>query len=230
VPVRAGGPSLSAVQITHLGHSCVLVEAGGSRLVIDPGGFTPGWETTQGLDAVLVTHEHADHLDRDRLPALLARNPDARLVTEPGVAGQLAGTVEREPEALAAGSSTRIGGLEVTATGGRHAVIHADIPRIGNVGYLVAETSGGGPTLYHPGDMLEAVPEGVDVLAVPISAPWQAIKETVEFVRAIGAPTAFPIHDALLSPIGRGLYQRVLRQLTEGTELRDLADAGPVSL
>jgi L-ascorbate metabolism protein UlaG (beta-lactamase superfamily) len=217
------------VQITHLGHSCVLVEAGSTRLLLDPGGFTPGWETTEGLDAVLVSHEHADHLDRDRLPALLARNPGARLVTEPGVAGQLAGSVDREPEGLEAGSSTTIAGLRITATGGRHAVIHADIPRVGNVGYLVAETSGTGPTLYHPGDMLEAVPEGVDVLAVPIVAPWEAIKETVDFVRAVGASVAFPIHDAVLTPTGRGFYQNVLRRLTEGTELRDLLDAGPVS-
>jgi L-ascorbate metabolism protein UlaG (beta-lactamase superfamily) len=214
------------VQITHLGHSCVLVESDGARLLVDPGGFTEGWEGVRDLDVVLVTHEHADHLDRDRLPALLSGNPRARLVTEPGVAGQLAGTVDREVEPLEAGASTTAGAVRITATGGRHAVIHVDIPRVGNVGYLI---SAGRTVLYHPGDMLEAVPEGVDVLAVPLSAPWQAVKETVEFVRAARAPVAFPIHDALLSPTGRGLYQRVLGSLTPDTQLRDIAGAGAVT-
>ena len=214
------------MQITHLGHSCVLVESDRTRLLIDPGNFTQGWEDVRELDAVLVTHEHPDHLDRDRLPTLLAGNPRARLVTEPSVAGQLTGTVDREVEPLEAGSSTRVGGVSVTAAGGRHAVIHADIPRVGNVGYLI---SGGGVVLYHPGDMIEAVPDGVDVLAVPLSAPWQAVKETVEFVRAVGAPTAFPIHDAILSTTGRALYQRVLGSLTPDTELRDIAAAGAVT-
>ena len=216
------------MQITHVGHSCVLVEAGDARLLVDPGAFTPGWEVLDGLDAVLVTHEHADHLDVDRLPALLERSPGARLVVEPGVASRLRGSVPRDVEALAAGSSTTIGAVTVTGVGGRHAVIHQDVPRIGNVGLLI--TADGEPTLYHPGDMLDDVPGGVGVLAVPINAPWCAVKETIEFARAAAAPVAFPIHDALLSPTGRGLYQRLVTQLVPGTELRDLAGAGPVSL
>jgi L-ascorbate metabolism protein UlaG (beta-lactamase superfamily) len=216
------------VQITHVGHSCVLVEAAGARLLVDPGAFTPGWEEIAGLDAVLVTHEHADHLDPDRFPALLERNPGARVVVEPGVAEQLRGSVGRDVEALAAGATTTVGGLTITGVGGRHAVIHPDIPLIGNVGLLVQ--ADGEPTFYHPGDMLTDVPAGVGVLAVPLNAPWCAVKETVEFARAAAAPIAFPVHDALLAPSGRGLYQRLLTQLVPGTELRDLAGAGPVSL
>ena len=182
------------MQITRIGHSCLLIETGGARLLVDPGGFTPGWEELSGLDAVFVTHEHPDHLDRDRLPALLERNPQARLITEPGVAGQLSGGVRRDVEALEAGATATVGGVTVTGVGGRHAVIHEDIDRIGNVGYLF--TADGERTLFHPGDMIDTAPEGVDVLAVPINAPWCAAKETVTFLRAVGAPWAVPIHDA----------------------------------
>jgi L-ascorbate metabolism protein UlaG (beta-lactamase superfamily) len=217
------------VQITRLGHSCLLVEAGGARLLVDPGGFTPGWEELSGLDAVFVTHEHGDHLDRDRLPVLLGRNPQARLITEPGVAGQLSGSVQRDVEALEAGATATVGGVTVSAVGGRHAVIHEDIPRIGNVGLLF--TADGEPTLFHPGDMIDTTPEGVDVLAVPLNAPWCAAKETATFLRAVAAPAAVPIHDAGLSPTGRALYLRVLGGLLpEATEFRDAPNGEPIPL
>jgi L-ascorbate metabolism protein UlaG (beta-lactamase superfamily) len=216
------------VQITRIGHSCLLVETGGARLLVDPGSFTPDWEELSGLDAVFVTHEHPDHLDRDRLPALLERNPQARLVTEPGVAGKLTGSVRREVEALEAGGTTTVGGVTVSGLGGRHAVIHEDVPRIGNVGYLFA--ADGEPTLFHPGDMIDTVPEGVDVLGVPLNAPWCAAKETATFLRGVAAPAALPIHDAMLSPAGRATYLRVLGGLLpEGTEFVDAPDGEPIS-
>ena len=89
----------------------------------------------------------------------------------------------------------------VTAVGGQHAIIHRDIPRIGNVGYVLR--SEGQPTLFHPGDSYDTVPDGIDIIAVPAYGPWAAMKETIDFVRAVGALEGFPIHDELLSDRGR---------------------------
>ena len=80
------------------------------------------------------------------------------------------------------------------------------------MGYVLR--SEGEPTLFHPGDALEAVPDGVDILAVPAYGPWAAMKETIDFVRAVGALEGFPIHDELLSDRGRTLAFNRLNEMT----------------
>lgn len=214
------------MRVTHLGHACLLVECGGARVLIDPGTFASGWETLGDLDAVLVTHAHPDHVDEEKLPQLLETNGGARLLAEPELAAEMT-KVGIEATPLHPGEQADLGGVTVTGIGGRHAVIHTDIPRIGNVGMLL--TADGEPTLFHPGDAYEYTPEGVDVLAVPLNAPWCAFKETVEFTRAVAPRTAVPVHDGLLADRGRGVYLRQLAALG-GAGVRDLRDAGAVEL
>src|SRR3954447_13045106 len=104
------------MRLTHLGHACLLVEAAGSRLLIDPGSYTDDFTGITGLDAVLLSHQHADHADPARLPALLAGNPRARVIAEPETAAVLADLsgLEGTPTTLSGGASTTVGALTVT--------------------------------------------------------------------------------------------------------------------
>ncbi len=195
------------MQISHLGHAAVLVETGAARILIDPGNFSDGWHGLTDLDAILITHKHPDHLDPEHLPGLLAANPRARVYVEPSI-------VVDQPaaSALAPGEQTAVGDLLITAVGGQHAVIHRDLPALGNVGYVLR--SEGQPTFFHPGDELDTTPEGIDILAVPAYGPWAAMKETIDFVRSVGALEGFPIHDELLSDRGRGLIFNRVNEMT----------------
>ncbi len=201
------------MQITHLGHAAVLVETGSARILIDPGNFSDAWHGLTDLDAILVTHKHPDHLDPEHLPALLTANPAAKLYVEP--------SIDDQPSAspLAPQEQVAVGDVLITAVGGQHALIHRDIPRLGNVGYVLR--SEGQPSLFHPGDALDTTPDGVDILAVPAYGPWAAMKETIDFVRAVGALEGFPIHDELLSDRGRGLILSRVNEMT-GTRCLDL--------
>lgn len=181
------------MQLTHFGHSCVLVETGSARLLIDPGTFASEFEDLRELDAVLVTHQHPDHLDVQRLPGLLAANPRARLITDPGSAESLRGT-ELEPSTVRPGDSFDVAGGSIDVLGGAHAVIHPDIPVIDNIGFLVD-----GGAFYHPGDSFFVPEQRVDVLGLPTGAPWLKLSEAVDFLRAVHPRTAVPIHEAVLA-------------------------------
>jgi hypothetical protein len=116
---------------------------------------------------------------------------------------------------LAAGQVVEAGPVRLEAVGGQHAVIHRDIPRIGNIGLVVAAP--GQPRFFHPGDALEAVPPGIDIVAVPAHAPWCAMKETIDFTRALRASGGFLIHDGLINERGWTLTFTRLNEMTDTT-------------
>ncbi|MFI7215284.1 MBL fold metallo-hydrolase [Micromonospora maritima] len=188
------------MQVTKFTHSCLRLEHHGGVLVVDPGVFSEP-EALDGADAVLVTHEHPDHVDVAALTRALERRP----VPVHGPAS-LAGVLGDAAEALvvvAPGESFTAAGVPVRTYGGQHAVIHPDIPVIQNIGYLFDEV------VYHPGDAL-FVPDDVqvDTLFAPIHAPWSKFSEVLDFIRAVAPRRAYALHDGLLNANGFGVLDR----------------------
>lgn len=207
------------MQIRKFRHSCLHVTDGDASVLIDPGVYSSGYDTLTGLTAVLITHGHADHLDPDGFARVLAANPQATVYADPSIAAEIA-------EHPAATSSTvtavRPGdvldvGTRVEVSGGEHAVIHADIPVIPNVCYFV------GGTLLHPGDSLVVPDHPVPVLALPVSAPWMAVKEAVDYLRAVAPDRAVPIHEQVLASTAMvyGLLSRLGPERTEWSDIDD---------
>lgn len=179
------------MRLTKLVHACVLVEEDGARILIDPGAFTPGFEDLTDIDAVLITHQHPDHVDLDRLGTLLERNPDAALYSDEGTASVL---TDRGFTAEIARDGNRLPlNVPVEVFGTNHAVIHPDIPMIPNVGYLI------GGRFFHPGDAFTVPDEPVDVLGLPTGAPWLKLSEAIDYMRTVAPRIAVPIHEAVLA-------------------------------
>jgi L-ascorbate metabolism protein UlaG (beta-lactamase superfamily) len=205
------------MRLTKLGHACVRIEHQDTTVVIDPGAFTEA-DAARGADAVLITHEHMDHFAEDRLRAAVADNPALRIWANRSVAAMLDGIGARV-SVVGDGDAFDIDGLSVSVHGEWHAVIHPDIPRVGNIGFLV------GGRVFHPGDSFTLPPQPVDTLMLPTSGPWTKLGEQIDYVREATAHRALSVHDALHTDIARALWDRMLgpEGLPTGAEYVQLA-------
>ncbi|HEU5268541.1 MAG TPA: MBL fold metallo-hydrolase [Jatrophihabitans sp.] len=195
--------------LTKFTHSCVRITDDDRAVVIDPGVFSEVETALEGASAVLITHEHPDHVDADRLAAAASANDDLRVWAPKSVVDQLAGKPELTGRLTAVGPGEEFtaGGFPIRTFGGQHALIHSSVPVVSNVCYLVEGT------VYHPGDSYVVPPLAVELALIPVNAPWAKIAETMDFAVAVRAPRAIGIHDALLSDAGRSLYGNQVRRI-----------------
>ena len=154
------------MRLTKYTHSCIRLDDGSGALVIDPGTFSETQLAVAGVHAVLITHEHADHLDAPALLAAAKADPSLQVWAPASVALSL-GVLGDRVTAVGPGESFSAGGFSVRTFGGLHALIHPLIaPPVANVGYLVEGA------VYHPGDSFMVPPVPVETLLIPIHAPW----------------------------------------------------------
>lgn len=186
------------MKLTKFTHACVRLEKDGKVLLIDPGAFSED-AVFERADAVLVTHEHPDHVDATRLAGL-----DAPVYTTAGVAAQL-GELGDRVSVVEGGQAFEAGGFAIRAYGRDHAVV---LPELGvpcqNVGFLVEDA------VYHPGDSFTRPDRAVHTNLVPVSGPWWSLPPAREYAQTVDAQQTIGIHDALLSEIGLGFMPRFL--------------------
>jgi L-ascorbate metabolism protein UlaG (beta-lactamase superfamily) len=176
---------LGRMWLTKFTHACVRLESDHGVLVIDPG----CWSEPAALDgatAVLVTHEHDDHLNT----AELSRR-------EVGIYAPAGARIEGlEVTSVRSGDSFSAAGFAVRAVGGRHALIHGSEPDCVNLGYVIEDS------YYHPGDSLTVPDAEIDTLFVPMQASWLKTTEAIGFIRAITPRRAFGMHEGQLNDRG----------------------------
>jgi L-ascorbate metabolism protein UlaG (beta-lactamase superfamily) len=188
--------------LTKFGHACVRLEKDGARLVIDPG-IWAGPDVLAEASAVLITHEHVDHVDDETVRAALSADSDLRLWASESVAAQFAEFAGRV-RAVQHGDAFDVAGFEVHVYGAQHALVDSAVPIVPNTGFAIDGE------IFHPGDSFTVPDERIPTLLVPVSGPWLKFADIASYLRAYAPDRGYWIHDALLNTLGANLMTNLL--------------------
>lgn len=195
------------MKITKYQHACFVVEQKGEAVVVDPGIFSHDFIMPSKVVAIVITHEHPDHFSESLIISILKKHPHATLIAHESIAGRF---TNYQTTAAKPGESFSVGSFTFTFFGGTHALIAPPFPVPANIAVLINNA------LYYPGDSFVAPGVPVQVLALPVSAPWLKISETMTFLSQVHPTLAFPTHDAILSPEGKEIVDRMVGTAASG--------------
>jgi len=224
------------MKIKKIGHCCLVIEVGGKRIMTDPGGWTSGQVEERGVDIILITHEHGDHLHTESLKKVLENNPSCKLVTNSAVKNILVkeniwtdGEEKEKKFFVLEGGEVgeelqKVLGINLFAKTCDHADIYDGIVPVQNTGYLLADR------MFYPGDAYLEIDRPVEILALPVAGPWAKIREVIEYAKRVKPKVAFPVHDGLIKEKSitpfRFLPNKFLGEV--GIEFKDLNDGETV--
>lgn len=189
------------MKLTKYRHACFTVEKDHQILVVDPGTFSTDFIAPDNVAAVVITHEHPDHFDKEYLSEIADKNPEVQIFAPESVTSQLEAFNKR---VAVPGEKVAVGPFELAFYGGDHALIHESILPVKNVGVMINEL------IYFPGDSFTLPGQPVDTLLLPASAPWMKISDAMNFLSVIKPRLCIPTHDAILSVEGKGIADRLL--------------------
>jgi len=195
------------MKITKFGHACLYIEEGDAKILIDPGMFSKGFEGLREIDAVLITHQHTDHVTPGTLAKVRQNNPGVAVYADEGTVKLMAAQGDTEIKAVHAGEGFKIKGVKVAVFGSEHAIIHPAIPGIENIGYMLAER------FFYPGDNFTIPSAPVEILALPLGAPWLKVSEVIDYVLKVKPSIAIPVHDAVLAM--PAMHSEVVQHFTD---------------
>ncbi len=190
------------MQLTKLEHSGIVLDKNGKKLVFDPVEFAETLPELHDVAAIIITHAHSDHLQPEKISAILEANPAAKIFAPEDALTQLPNAT-----VVQGGDELDVEGFNLKFFGQDHASVVAGKVPCQNIGVVVDDN------LTNPGDSFDLLDLNgtVNVLLLPEVAPWTKLSETVEFMKIAKPNFVIPVHDALLSPMGKNIYDNLLR-------------------
>lgn len=201
------------MKIKKIGHCCLLIQTKEINILTDPGSFSTDQNLITGIDLILITHEHNDHLHTGSLKEIISNNPNVKIFTNSSV-GKILDQENISYELLEGNDVKMINNLLIEAFDSKHEEIFEEIGQVKNTGYFIGEK------LFYPGDSYSNPMKEVPVLALPVAGPWCKISDAIRYALEVKPKKAFPVHDGMLQKNKIGASHKIPEKVLNenGTE------------